>query len=158
MGPDRHTGRMNTLVMCMLILGWMRHTHVVRSRILGVTALNSIGTCQHIGAFWELVKHRVHIGVADLHSRVARLGVSHMAAIAEAQIFESSGEIIYSRICVFSMHVGDRTRSECMSRVCGVHVTIYVLAGSQCLTRESGGQIAVVCTCMIKTSKPDIHF
>ena len=95
--------------MCLLILGGMRHTHVVGSRILGITALNRIGACEHVGAIWELVKHGIHVRVANRHSRVARLGLSHMGPMAEVEILKSSIEISYSRICVFRMHVGERT-------------------------------------------------
>lgn len=153
MWPDRCTGRRNTWVSCLLILGGMRRSHVVRGRILGVIALNSIGTSKHISAVRELIEHGVHVGLAHRHSRVARLGLSHLGSIAEVEIFQGSGEVIHSRIDVVRMH-----GSECLSGERGVHLAVHVLAWSQCLTGESGGHIAVVGTCKIETSKPGILF
>lgn len=130
----------------------MCHSDVVRGRILRIIALNSIGASQHIGAIRELVEHGVHVGPANWHSRVARLGLSYRGTIAEIEVLEGSSEIVRSGICVFRMHVRGRTWRKWLSGECGVHIAIHILAWSQRLTRESGGQIAVVCTCMIRRS------
>ena len=136
----------------------MRHSHVVRGVILRVIALNSIGASQHIGTVWELVEHGIHVGLANWHSHVAQLGLSYRGAIAEIEVLEGSTKVIHSGICVFGMQVRDRTWSKCLTGERGVHVAIQVLAWSQRLTGVCGGQIAIVCTCMIRTSKPDIFF
>ena len=156
MGPDWYTSRRNTLVIRLLILCRLRHGHVVRGGILSIIALNSIGASQHIGTVWELIEHGIHVGLANWHTRVAQLGLSYRGAIAEIEVLEGSSKVIHSGICVFGMQVRDRTWSKCLTGESGVHVAIHVLARSQRLTRECGGQIAIVCTCMIRTSKHEI--
>lgn len=136
----------------------MRHSHVVRGGILRVIGLNSIGASQHIGTVWELVEHGIHVGLANWHSRVAQLDLSYRGAIAEVEVLEGSTKVFHTGICVFGMQVRDRTWSKCLTGECGVHIAIQVLTWSQRLTGVCGGQIAIVCTCIIRTSKPEIFF